>query len=429
MMQGEMRRRFAILLFLIFALLLAGIFLRQGGLISLAVPLAVYLGAAIFYRPEKMQVHFERALSARRVVEGKPVEVKLTLINNGARLEEVFVKDMVPAGLELIDGNSEKLVTLPAKGTVDLEYTVQGKRGEYRFGEVGLSVRDVFGLFEGQVTVSAESELIIEPYYARLKNVTIRPRQTHGFAGPILSRQGGSGVDFFGVREYQPGDPSRQINWKMAARVGNDLFTNIFEQDMVTSVGIVLDARLRSDVEKNGDTIFEYSVRAAAALADRFLKDGNRVGLLIYGWRLELIFPGYGKVQRQRILHALTAAKPGFNFALESLQFFPVRFFPPHSQIVILSPILPDDLPIFLQLHAQGYRLMVISPDPVSFESQGSRGNAKAELAERIAFSERAFLIQKVRRAGIQVVDWHYNQPLDPLLRTSLRHQPVERRF
>jgi hypothetical protein len=128
-------------------------------------------------------------------------------------------------------------------------------------------------------------------------------------------------------------------------------------------------------------------------------------------------------------LQALTRTQPGFNFALESLQFFPVRFFPPHSQIVILTPILPDDLNIFLQLHAQGYRLMVISPDPVSFEGQGLTGNTKSELAKRIALSERAFLIQKVRRAGIQVVDWHFSQPLDPTLRTSLRHQPVERRF
>ena len=85
------------------------------------------------------------------------------------------------------------------------------------------------------------------------------------------------------MREYQASDPQRQINWKLSARAERDLYTNIFEQERVADVGLIVDARQRTNVTGIDDSLFEHSVRAAAALAENFLDDGNRVGLLVYG--------------------------------------------------------------------------------------------------------------------------------------------------
>jgi uncharacterized protein (DUF58 family) len=100
----------------------------------------------------------------------------------------------------------------------------------------------------------------------RLRQVIIRPRRTRDDAGPVPSRQGGAGVDFFNLREYQAGDPLRWLNWKAIARHTQTLFTNQFEIERITDVGLILDARQQCDFSHPGASLFEYSVRGAHAI-------------------------------------------------------------------------------------------------------------------------------------------------------------------
>jgi uncharacterized protein (DUF58 family) len=221
-----------------------------------------------------------------------------------------------------------------------------------------------------------------------------------------------------GLREYQFGDPLRWINWRVSARHTEDLYTNEFEQDRIVDVGLILDARMQSDVKGAGDEegLFEHSIRATVALADSFLSDGNRVGLLIYGRGMEFVLPGYGKIQRQRILQALASAHTGSSFAFKSLEYLPTRFYPAHSQIVLVSPLEHDDLPVLTQLRALGYELLVISPDAIAFEASHLNQEKSTKLAIRIARVERKLLISEMKRIGIPVVDWQVDQSLDKAL-------------
>ena len=77
-----------------------------------------------------------------------------------------------------------------------------------------------------------------------------------------------------------------------------------------------------------GHSLFEHSVLAAGALADAFLTQGNRVGLLVYSHYLQWTLPGYGKLQRERILHALSQCAPGPSQIFDGLQYIPTRVFP-----------------------------------------------------------------------------------------------------
>src|SRR5512143_2561321 len=141
----------------------------------------------------------------------------------------------------------------------------------------------------------------------------------------------------------------------------------------------------------DGKSLFEYSVLAAGSLSEALLNDGNRVALLIYGYGMDRTFRGYGKVQQERILYALGRARTGHNFALESLGYLPTRFFPPGSQIVMISPLLLEDVPPLTQLRATGYEVMVITPNPVNFEAEGHA--LKGDLAWQVATLERALLL------------------------------------
>jgi uncharacterized protein (DUF58 family) len=105
----------------------------------------------------------------------------------------------------------------------------------------------------------------------------------------------------------------------------------------VADVGIVLDGRLRTNEFARGHSLFEYSVQAAASLADALLNQGNRVGLLLYASYLGWTLPGYGKIQRERILHALANARTGESQVFSDLEHIPTRLFPPESDICLVE--------------------------------------------------------------------------------------------
>jgi uncharacterized protein (DUF58 family) len=237
-----------------------------------------------------------------------------------------------------------KRLFLKASAPTSLDYAVSGQRGRYKFEGVQVNCCEYFGLFESVSFLPAHTQLSIFPVISPVRSISIHPRQTRGFAGPILARQGGAGTDFYGVREYQLGDPMRRINWKISSRYPQSVFTNESEQERIADVGIILDARQQCDILTKDDSLFEHSVNAAASLAESFLKDGHRVGLYIYGYSVERVFPGYGKIQRENILKALSRAHTGINFALENLNFLSTRFFPSKTQLVMVSPLKPEDL-------------------------------------------------------------------------------------
>ena len=416
--------RFRLLALLAWVLILGSLATLNGALLALALPLVAVLAAALLYGPARLQLQVTRTLSTDRTRRGMPVDVTLSLTNEGSRLEEVLLEDLVPGLLELVDGEPRMLTSLSSGETVELTYTVRGERGIFDFQAVRVTASDRFGLFRRRASLAAPGRLFVIPEALRLRRVAIRPRRTLAYAGPVPARQGGSGVEFFGVREYRSGDPQRWINWRVSARHREALFTNEFEQERIADVGLILDARRRSDVRSDGASLFEHAIQATASLAEAFLSDGNRVGMLVYGGFLEWTFPGYGKVQKERILRALARAETGESMVFDRLDRLPTRYFPAQSQLVMVSPLWKDDLPTLGQLAAQGYRLLVVSPDPIAFERELIGPQPNVDLAARIAYLERWLLLNRLRHAGIRVLDWRVDRPFDQAAHASLGRLP-----
>ena len=420
-----MSNRFWFLGLVIYILIFVGLLTLEGGVILLAVPLLAYLGLALYFAPGKLDLVVTRTLSTDNVPEGRPVTIKLTILNQGNALEEVLLEDPVSDKLTLVDGKTRKRMAVPAGGQVEMEYTVSGSRGKYRFEGIHATATDLFGIFHIHKVFPAPASVLVFPSMTQLREIHIRPRQTRGFAGPILARRGGSGVDFYGVREYQIGDSPRRINWRISSRKEQEFYSNEFEQEAIADVGIILDSRKQTNLVENNAALFEYSVLAAASIADVVLQEGHRVSLLVYGFGMERVFPGYGKVQKKRIMRTLAQAEPGDNYALESLIYLPTRLFSARSQIILISPLTSDDLHPLLRLRAQGYEVMAVCPDPLDFGARQRTMFVKAQktdvvehnpLVLRLAQIERALLFGNLRRAGIQIVDWKVDQPLSKVL-------------
>ena len=433
-----------LLLSLAFVLVLVGLGLQHGELIALALPLLVYLAVGYVFAPARAPLPVDpdlpavpdpasvgepqglealslaRTLSLRNVRPGQELELDVQVISAGAAFDELTLSGGLPAGVAALKGPTRVVIPLAPGESAHLRQTLQGRRGEFDFPAMQVEVCETLGLFSSAGELAAPARLIVEPSSEALRPFMLRPPQTRGFAGPVPARLGGRGTDFFIVREYQPGDSLRQINWKASSRAARSLYTNIYEQQRIADVGIILDAREHSELRSALGSLFEHSVRAAATLTEPILKSGNRLGLLVYGPGMESVFPGYGKVQQRRISRALSRAGAGHNYALESLAHLPTRFFPAGSQIILISSLQPEDPPLVAHLATLGYAVMVISPDPLAFEYPDA---SPSDPAWRLARAERRFQLQRLQRAGVRVIDWDVRQPLSPLLQRALRRQ------
>lgn len=417
--------RSLLLSLLTYLLVLAGIVTVRGEFLALTLPLVTYLFLGYLQAPETIKLEATRQLSAERVSPDAEVDVTLTVTNRGAGLEEVLLTDILPARLTVRSGSSRHLVRLKQNESYTFAYTVSGPRGGYVLEGIEARVHDHLAVSRSTVRVEAKGRLFVLPPVTRIRQVAIRPRGTRVYAGTIPARAGGAGTDFFGVREYQPGDPPRAINWRTSARYADKFYSNEFQQERVADVGIVLDGRLRTNEFAGGHSLFEYSVQAAASLADALLNQGNRVGLLLYASYLSWTFPGYGKIQRERILHALANARAGESQVFSDLEHIPSRLFPPKSEILLVSPLSEDDLKPLIHLRAQGYEVMVVSPNPVRFELSYLPANEMTQLAGRVIHMERILLLQKMGRAGIHVLDWDVADPFDLFVKRRLSRSPA----
>ena len=414
-----------LLISLIFILLIIGLATLNGVVIALALPFMIMLAAGLLDQSKTVELRATRQVSPDRAMRGEPIQVHLSVVNEGAALAELELIDSLPSGLRCIDGNMRAIALLGTGEKLELHYSLEGDRGLYSFDSVNIQVRNRVGMVTHTQTLDAPAQLFILPELTRLRQTTLRPRRTRVYSGVIPARQGGPGIEFFGVRAYQPGDPTRWINARATARHEEALFVNEFEQERVADIGIILDARELSNVRVKGHNLFEYGVQATAALADMLLTQGNRVGMLIYGSSIHWTFPGYGKIQRERILRVLATARSASQIALESFDTIPTRLFPIRSQLIIISPLLASDLEGLRNIRSRGYPLLVLTPDPVAFEESFLRPGRERDIAARVARLERELTLSRIRQNAIHVVNWPVETPLQQIVTTALSRHPM----
>lgn len=138
----------------------------------------------------------------------------------------------------------------------------------------------------------------------RLLELSTRRRVTEVFAGEYTSAFKGRGMEFSEVREYQPGDDVRFIDWNVTARTGRPFIKRFVEERELT-VMLVVDlsgsfdfgtAATTRGVTGEWSVLADGSKRALAAkvcalLAFAAVRSGDRVGLCAFTDRVEHYVP------------------------------------------------------------------------------------------------------------------------------------------
>ncbi len=113
---------------------------------------------------------------------------------------------------------------------------------------------------------------------------------TDVFAGQYHSVFKGKGMEFEEVREYQPGDEIRSIDWNVTARMGHPFVKKFVEERQLT-VMLLLDASKSSYFGTVGQLKSEMAAELCSVLAFSAIKNNDRVGLIIFSDRIEKFIP------------------------------------------------------------------------------------------------------------------------------------------
>jgi len=120
----------------------------------------------------------------------------------------------------------------------------------------------------------------------------------------------GHGTDFRDLRDYEPGDDVRHIDWNVSARM-DSLFVREYTEDRELTAWLLLDRSPSMGfgpvARTKGDLLHEFS----ATVAHLLIRDGNRVGAILYDNEVETVLPPrQGRDQVLLLLRALLQAPP-----------------------------------------------------------------------------------------------------------------------
>jgi len=346
----------------------------------------------------------------REVSPGDDLEIVVTVRNAGGTLPDVRLIDRPPETVPVVGGSARRAGLLRTDETMRLTYTVAASRGRHEFGAPVLIARDLFGTVEREYELAVPDELTVPPDFRPLEAAPVRALAT-GHVGRLPTDRGGSGIEFYQTREYRPGDPMNRIDWNRLAKT-DELATLEFRTERSASVVIVADVREEAFVSpgEGAPSAAAVGLGAVDRLFPTFLDAGDTVGLAALGEEVTWLAPGNGPTHRARG-RELLANDPAFStdsapetmrsiLGVRDLR----RRLSETDQLVVCSPLCDDSIERTIRmLDAYGNRATVVSPDPTTADSPG----------HTVAQIERRQRIDRLRRAGVRVVDWSPATSLD----------------
>lgn len=176
-----------------------------------------------------------------------------------------------------------------------------------------------------------------------LRQVKLIELRTRGlvnstFSGEYQSVFRGQGMEFAEVREYQPGDDVRNIDWNVTARVGHPYVKKHVEEREL-SVLLMVDLSGSEQFGTRERFKAERAAELAAVLALSAVRNNDRVGLIIFTDRIEhVVPPKKGKRHVLRIIRDVLAFRPTASGTdMTAALDYAGRLLPHRSVIFVLS--------------------------------------------------------------------------------------------
>ena len=165
-----------------------------------------------------------------------------------------------------------------------------------------------------------------EELIKRVRKIEIKTRKLSRniFAGEYHSQFKGRGMAFSEVREYQPGDDVRSIDWNVTARL-NKPYIKVFEEERELTVMLLVDVSGSRNFGTLTQMKRDMMAEVAATLAFSTIANNDKVGVIFFSDKIEKYIPAQkGKSHVLRIIRELLSFEPsstGTDIA-QALQYF-----------------------------------------------------------------------------------------------------------
>jgi uncharacterized protein (DUF58 family) len=200
-----------------------------------------------------------------------------------------------------------------------------------------------------------------------LKQVKLLELRTRGlvnslFTGEYHSVFKGQGMEFAEVREYQPGDEVRSIDWNVTARMRQPFVKRYIEERELT-VMLAVDL---SGSERFGTVArfkSELATELSAVLAMSAVRNNDRVGVVLFTDRIEhVVPPGKGRRHVLRLIRDILAYEPeGSGTDIGLAVDYLAKLLPHRSVIFIISDFVATDIERPLKTISQRHDVVAIS--------------------------------------------------------------------
>ena len=240
--------------------------------------------------------------------------------------------------------------------------------------------------------------MIPEEILKKVRRIDIRTSHMVNdvLAGQYESVFKGQGIEFEEVREYQPGDEIRAIDWNVTARMGRPFLKKFVEERELT-IMLVLDASSSSTFGSIKQLKSELAAELCAVLAFSAIKNNDKVGLIIFTDGIEKYLP-----PKKGRRHVLRVISEGLSFqpegrgtdiavALEYLNRITIR----RTVTFLISDFMATDYENALRIANKRHDIIALTiTDPRELELP-EVGLLELEDAER---GEKILVDTKVRR-------------------------------
>jgi len=407
------------------ALLVVAVLARRPDAAVIGLPLAFVAVWGRYFRPrERPEVSSE--LDSDVLFEGQATTYRLQV--SGTLDPDI---DMVVAALPRTpwfryDPMQAAIAEPVADGTVSLEVGVRSERwGLRQLERPNVIATSVLGAYRVQVQSGATLTVRTLPLREGFEAVDSVPRPA-GLVGLHRSRRPGEGTELAGMRPFRTGDRLRRINWSVSART-RELHVTSTWSDRDTEVVILLDTGIEVGISEGIDgrsSSLDTAVRAAASIAEHYLRHGDRVRLVDTGSVVRGVRAGSGRAHLRRILDVLVHAdrKGRQQDEAQLARRHRVR---PDSLVLVLSPLLRQSiLGYIVTLVHSGCTVIAVDtlPTDVADVIDLEQHDATAwPLAWRLRLLERRAELDRLGDLGVPTVPWRGAGTLDEVLRDAAR--------
>ena len=344
------------------------------------------------------------------------IELRVEL-DAGRRNLPVWLRDETPPTFGIAEEQRVLRGTVqPRQAARWVYYLYPPRRGDYRFGDLHLRWESVLGLLRRQTKIAARADVKVYPNLADVKKYDLLLRKNRLWEmGLRTVRVRGRGTEFARLREYQPDDEYRNINWKATARRGSPISTE-FETERAQNLVALLDVgrMMRSPV---GDVAkMDYAINAVLLLAYVAVQKGDRMGVLTFADDVQSwLQPRTDKAQFYRMLELLynvqgQPVEPDFAGAFGYFAARQRR----HSLALVFSDLtgsVSNEALVsgLLRLRRQHLPLLVTMRDPTVEEFARQRvadvtGLYRRTVSETL-LQERALALESLRSRGVLTLD------------------------